>query len=91
MDRKVIESLETEQPQFEEKVQGLLFRVNDYAALTETVRLKRAKAILAFASLEWPKVVTIVLGKESRLQKDISGERAAVVRQILEQAKGKIQ
>jgi hypothetical protein len=90
VNKEVIEGLEAEQSQFEEKAQDLLFRANDYAALTEAVRLKRAKAILAFASLAWPQVVSTVLGKESRLEKDFSGERAAVVRQILEQAKAKI-
>jgi hypothetical protein len=71
-------------------VQDLLFRANDYAALTEAVRQKRAKAILTFASLDWPDAIQAVLGTDSRLDKDISGERAVVVRQILEQAKAKI-
>jgi hypothetical protein len=91
MDKEVGQGLEGERVKFEAKVQDLLFRVNDYAALTEAVRLKRAKAILAFASLDWPEVVKVVLGTESRLDKDISVERADAVKQILEQAKAKIQ
>ena len=62
----------------------------DFAALNEAVRLKRAKAILAFASLQWPRVVKSVLASESRLDKELASERAAGVKQILEQAKGKI-
>jgi hypothetical protein len=90
LDKQAVQTLEAEQSKFEGKVQDLLFRANDYAALTEAVRQKRAKAVLAFANLEWSQAVQAVLGVDSRLEKDISGERAAVVRQILEQAKAKL-
>jgi hypothetical protein len=89
LDQGIIEDLKGEEKTVEKKVTGLLFHV-DFAALNEAARLKRAKAILAFASVQWPVVVTAVLGSESRLAKEIAGERAAVVKQILEQARAKL-
>lgn len=89
LDDGSIKALETGQSAFEKKTSDLLFHV-DYTALNEAVRLKRAKAILSFANLEWPAVVKAVLGSESRLDNDIAGERAAVVKQILEQARAKL-
>ncbi|KAF2422587.1 ARM repeat-containing protein [Tothia fuscella] len=89
MDGPSAKSLETDSSTLEKKILALLFHI-DYAALNEAVRLKRAKAILAFASLSWTSLRKAVLETDSRLNKEIAGEKAMVVKRVLEEAKGKI-
>ncbi|TLD39235.1 Tryptophan-tRNA ligase [Venturia nashicola] len=74
---------------FEKKAHELLFDTS-YSTLNESIRMLRAKAILAFAEIPIKEVVKSVLDKDDGLEKDITEERAASVKTVLSQAKKKI-
>jgi hypothetical protein len=82
--------LDTIPDKFAEIARTLLFQAN-YVGLNEAIRLQRAKAVLAFANIPWKPVVRSALEHDSGLDKDIAEERAASVRQLLEEARAKIQ
>lgn len=74
---------------FEKKSDELLFDTS-YSTLNESIRMLRAKAILAFAKIPMKEVVKSVLEKDDGLEKNITEERAASVKAVLSQAKSKI-
>lgn len=74
---------------FENKAYELLFDTS-YSTLNESIRMLRAKSILAFAEIPIKDVVKSVLEKENGLDKDIAEERAASVKSVLSLAKKKI-
>lgn len=84
-----IPGITAEAAAFEKKSHDLLFDTS-YSTLNESIRMSRAKAILAFAEIPMKELVKAVLVKDDGLDKDIVEERAASVKDILIRAKGKI-